>query len=166
VPGGRTTTGKPVTPTRSRQSIEVTTSRRDTDRVAAPTIITVDATAIVRHFELVGVDNDAAAEDYTVDAILEYVQSNERIRGRDNIIASRRAYPGRPTHFSVYRCMKFGATAAVELVMYIQGDQPHPVVAIVDLHGDAISRERIYIADPWPAPEYRASWVEPITRST
>ena len=125
----------------------------------------MDPTAIIRHFELLGVDNDAAAEVYTEDALLEYVQSNERIRGRDNIIASRRAYPGRPTRFSVYRCMTLDATAAVELVMHIQGDEPHPVVAILDLKDDAISRERIYIADPWPAPAYRALWVEPITDS-
>jgi hypothetical protein len=132
----------------------------------AHTITTVDVTAIVRHFELIGVDNDAAAEIYTDDAVLEYVQSNERIRGRDNIIASRRAYPGRPTRFSVYRCLMFGATAAVELVMHIEGDQPHPVVAILDLNGDAISRERIYIAEPWPAPDYREAWAESITDST
>jgi hypothetical protein len=126
----------------------------------------VDATAIMRHFELLGVDNDAAAEIYTDDAVLEYVQGNERIRGRDNIIASRRASPQGPTRFSVYRCMMFGATAAVELVLHIEGQESHPVVAILDLNGDAISRERIYIAEPWASPEYRATWSEPITGPT
>ena len=121
----------------------------------------MDAASIARHFELLGVDNAAAAEIYTEDAVLEYVQSGERIRGRDNITASRQAYPGRPTRFAVHRCAMLGTTAAVELVMTIGDDEPHPVVAILDLRGDAICRERIYIAEPWPAPGYRAAWVEP-----
>jgi hypothetical protein len=123
----------------------------------------VEADAITRHFEHLGIDNVAASEIYTQDAILEDVQSGERIRGRDNITASRQAYPGRPTRFAVHRCTILGSTAAVELVMRIEGDEPHPVVAILDLRGDAISRERIYIAEPWPAPAYRAAWVEPLT---
>lgn len=107
------------------------------------TVDGVDAAAIDRHFELLGVDNVAASEIYTDDAVLEYVQSGERIRGRDNITASRQAYPGRPTRFSVYRRALLGSTAAVELVMRIGDDEPHPVVAILDLHGERISRERI-----------------------
>jgi hypothetical protein len=71
----------------------------------------VDEAAIKRHFELLGIDNVAAAEIYTEDAVLEYVQSNETIRGRVNINASRQAYPGRPTRFSVHRCLVLGATA-------------------------------------------------------
>lgn len=123
----------------------------------------MNAAAITRHFELLGVDNLSASEIYTEDAMLEYVQSGERIRGRDNITASRQAYPGRPTRFSVLRCAMLGTTAAVELVMRIEDDESHPVVAILDLRGDAISRERIYIAEPWPAPAYRAAWAEPLT---
>src|SRR3954453_13653002 len=103
----------------------------------------MDAAAISRPFELLGIDNRAAAEFYNDDAVLEYVQSGERIRGRDNITASRQAYPGQPTRFAVRRCILLGATAAVELVMTIEGDEPHPVVAILDLQDGAISLERI-----------------------
>jgi hypothetical protein len=71
----------------------------------------MDEVAIRRHFELIGRDNAAAAEIYTDDAVLEYVQSGERIRGRDNIIASRDAYPGRPTSFEVHGC--FGDASTV-----------------------------------------------------
>ena len=123
----------------------------------------MDAAAIVKHFELLGIDNRAASEFYTEDASLEYVQSGERIRGRGNITASRDAYPGRPARFTVRRCAVLGSVAAVELVMVIEGDEPHPVVAILDLRGEAISRERIYIAEPWSPPDYRAAWVEPLT---
>jgi hypothetical protein len=68
----------------------------------------VDQHAITRHFELLGFDNVAAAEIYTDDAVLEYVQSRERIRGKPAIIASRQAYPGRSTSFNVRRCIGDG----------------------------------------------------------
>ena len=122
----------------------------------------VDPAALVRHFELLGVDNEAASEIYAEDAVLVYVQSGERIRGRDNITASRLAYPGRPTRFTVRRCTILGAAAVVELGMQV-GDEPHHVVAVLELRDDAITQERIYIAEPWPAPGYRAAWVEPAT---
>lgn len=53
--------------------------------------------ALVAHFEAIGRDAQLAAEIYADDAILEYPQSGERIRGKAGIVASRRAYPGRPT---------------------------------------------------------------------
>jgi len=60
----------------------------------------------------------------------------------------------------VRRSALLGSTAVVELKMDV-GDDPHYVVAVLDLRGDAIAEERIYIAEPWPAPKYRAAWVEP-----
>ena len=122
----------------------------------------MDVAAIERHFELIGRDNRAAAEIYTDDAFLEYVQSHERIRGRDNIIASRDAYPGRPTSFQVHRCIGHATSVAVELTMHIEGDEPHPVVAVLDLRDGLVWRERIYIAEPWEPPAYRAQWIEPM----
>ncbi len=116
--------------------------------------------ALVRHFELIGRDNAAAAEVYAADAVLEYVQSGERIRGRADIIASRDAYPGRPSRFEVHRVVGDGATRTVELTLWIEGDDPHPVVAVLDLRDGLVVRERIYIAEPWEPAEYRAHWVE------
>jgi hypothetical protein len=116
--------------------------------------------AVVRHFELIGRDNAAAAEVYAADAVLEYVQSGERIRGRSNIIASRDAYPGRPSRFEVHRITGDGATRTAEMTLWIEGDDPHPVVAILDLRDGLVMRERIYIAEPWEPAEYRAPWVE------
>jgi SnoaL-like domain len=116
--------------------------------------------AIVRHFELIGQDNVASAEMYAADAVLEYVQSGERIRGRANIIASRDAYPGRPATFEVHRVVGGGDTRTAEITLRFDGTDPHPLVAVLDLHDDLIIRERIYIAEPWDPPEYRAQWVE------
>jgi hypothetical protein len=121
------------------------------------------ANAIRRHFLAIGRDEDEAGEIYAEDAVLEYVQSGERIRGRANIVASRRAYPGRPAPFEVVRSFGTAETQAVELVMHIAGDEPHPVVAILDLEDGRVRRERIYIADPWEPAAYRAQWLEPAT---
>jgi hypothetical protein len=118
------------------------------------------AAALVRHFELIGADNTAAAEVYADDAVLEYVQSGERIRGRADIIASRDAYPGRPSRFEVHRIVGDGATRTAEITLWIEGDDPHPLVAVLDLRDGMVIRERIYIAEPWAPAEYRARWVE------
>jgi hypothetical protein len=122
----------------------------------------MDEEALRRHFELLGVDNGAAAEFYTDDATLEYLPSGELIRGRASIVASRNAYPGRPTHFRMGRYFAAEGRVAVELTMFIEGDVPHPVAAILDVRDGLISRERLYICEPWEAPAYRARWVEPL----
>jgi hypothetical protein len=119
----------------------------------------MDTARITRHYELLGRDNAAAAEIYTEDAVLEYVQSGERIRGRADITASRDAYPGRPTRFEVHRCIGTDDNLAVELTMHIDGDEPHPVAAVLDLRDGLVTRERIYICEPWDPPAYRAQWV-------
>jgi hypothetical protein len=116
--------------------------------------------AIARHFELIGQDNARSAELYAPDAVLEYVQSAERIRGRDNIVASRDAYPGRPASYEVHRVLGTGDTRTVEMTLRFDGTDPHPLVAVLDLRDGLIVHERIYIAEPWDAPEYRAPWVD------
>ena len=90
------------------------------------------AQAIARHFEAIGDDELQAGEIYADDAVLEYVQSGERIRGKANIIASRQAYPGRPTAFELHRSAGTAALQVVELTLRFDGGDPHPVVAILE----------------------------------
>jgi len=118
---------------------------------------------IARHFEAIGKDEGRAGEIYAEDAVLEYVQSGERIRGKANIIASRRAYPGRPAAFEVHRSAGSAEVQVVELTLRYDGGDPHPVVAVLDLRDGQVVRERIYIAETWQPPSYRARWVEPLT---
>ena len=120
------------------------------------------AAAIAEHFAAIGRDEDLAARIYAEDAVLEYPQSNERIRGRASIVATRQAYPGPPAAFEVVRISGAGDVRTVELVLRFGGEEPHPVVAILDFADNLVSRERIYIAEPWEAPEYRRPWAEPI----
>lgn len=114
---------------------------------------------LVRHFESIGRDNAAAGQMYAPDAVLEYVQSGERIRGRDSITASRDAYPGRPASFEVHRIVGGDDTRTAEITLRFDGGDPHPFVAVLDLRDGLIIRERIYIAEPWEPPAYRAQWV-------
>lgn len=117
---------------------------------------------ITRHFEAIGKDEVQAADIYDEEAVLEYVQSGERIRGKANIIASRQAYRGREAAFEVHRSAGTAAVQVVELTLRFDGGDPHPVVAVLDFRDGQVVRERIYIAEPWDAPEYRARWVEPL----
>src|SRR3954453_9928350 len=120
--------------------------------------------AIEAHFIAIGRDGKEAGAIYADDAVLEYVQSGEQIRGRASIVASRTAYPGRPAAFEVLRIVGCGDQWTAELVLHIEGDDPHPVAAILALRDGLVRREALYIAEPWEAPAYRAPWVErPVT---
>jgi hypothetical protein len=77
--------------------------------------------AIEAHFTAIGRDQDEAGEIYADDAVLEYVQSGERIAGRDAIVATRKAYPGRPAAFSVERISGAGKHWAAELILRFDG---------------------------------------------
>ncbi len=113
-----------------------------------------------RHYEALG-RNDAGASDiYAEDAIVEFVHSGERIRGRANIDAAYRAYPGRPVSFEVHRAVCVSDIGVVEMTVRFDGVDPHPVVAVLDLRDDQVVAERRYIAEPGEPAAYRARWVE------
>ena len=116
--------------------------------------------AIAAHFTAIGRDEDEAGAIYADAAVLEYVQSGERIVGRDSIIATRKAYPGRPAAFSIQRISGTGGTWGAELVRRGEGADPHCVAAVLDVQDGKVTREAMYIAEPWEAPAYRAAWVE------
>jgi ketosteroid isomerase-like protein len=118
------------------------------------------ADRLAEHFEAIGKDEVRAAAIYADDAVLEYIQSGERIRGKANIIASRQAYPGRPSRFEVRRSGGSGDLRFVELTQHIEGDRPHPVVAVLEFRDGQCVLERIYTAEPWEPAAYRAQWVE------
>jgi hypothetical protein len=119
---------------------------------------------IADHFQAIGKDEVRAGEIYANDAVLEYPQSGERIRGKANIIASRQAYPGRTAAFEIRRSGGTPELQVVELTLRFERDEPHPVVAVLDFRDGQVVRERIYVAEPWDPPAYRAQWVEPLAR--
>jgi ketosteroid isomerase-like protein len=104
--------------------------------------------------------NDFATEHqiYRADAVLDYPQSGERIRGRANIQASRAAQPNLK-RFTVRRMLGGGDLWVSELVMTYDG-QPSYVVSIMEFDGGEVVHETQYFGDPFEPGPSRAQWVE------
>ena len=115
--------------------------------------------AIAAHFIAIGRDEDEAGAIYADDAVLEYIQSGERSFGRDAIIATRKAYPGRPGAFSVSRISGADGQWVAELVLRFDGEDPHSVAAILDVRDGRVTREA-RTRRALGAPAYRAPWVQ------
>jgi hypothetical protein len=106
-------------------------------------------------------DFETEHEIYCDDAILEYPQSGERIRGRRNIQASRSAQPN-AKRFTVRRMIGNGDLWITELVMTYD-DHPFYVVSIMEFDGaQQVVRETQYFSDPFEPGPSRAQWVEPM----
>lgn len=106
--------------------------------------------------------NDFATEHqvYREDAVLEYPQSGERIRGRLKIQASRAAQPN-AKRFTVRRILGGGDLWISELILTYDGE-PSYVVSIMEFEGVEVARETQYFGDPFEPGPSRAQWVESI----
>ncbi|CAJ1499966.1 nuclear transport factor 2 family protein [[Mycobacterium] holstebronense] len=105
-------------------------------------------------------DFDAEHRIYRADAVLEYPQSGERIRGRDRIQASREAQPN-AKRFTVRRILGTGDLWVSELVLTYDG-QPSYVVSVMEFVAGEVMRETQYFGDPFSPGPSRVQWVEPI----
>ena len=99
---------------------------------------------------------------YHEDAVLDYPQSGERTRGRSNIQNQRANQPNKK-RFTVRRIVGSGDLWVTELILTYDG-KPSCTVSIMEFTGDKVARETQYFADPFPAPAFRAQWVEPIDK--
>jgi len=95
---------------------------------------------------------------YHEDAVLEYPQSGERIRGRANILITRRKQPSNK-RFTVRRIIGSGALWITEYLLTYDG-KPSYTVSIMEFAGEKIARETQYFSDPFEAATWRAQWVE------
>jgi SnoaL-like protein len=116
---------------------------------------------ILEHFEHRGRDELRASALYAEDAVLEFPQGGERIRGRENIIALRSAFPVTVT-FENCRTRGSGDLWVNEYTVHYNGDQPHLVVGLMEFRDGKVAHERIYVTEPWEPPAWRAQWVEPM----
>ncbi len=99
---------------------------------------------------------------YHEDAVLEYPQSGERIRGRRNIQAQRATQPSKK-RFAVRRIIGTGDLWVTEFILTYDG-KPSYTVSIMEFKVDKVARETQYFADPFAAPAWRAQWVERMDR--
>jgi hypothetical protein len=115
--------------------------------------------ALERHWKASDA-NDFGAEHqiYRSDAVLEYPQSGERIRGRQNIQASRAAQPN-DKRFTVRRVLGGGDLWISELVLTYDA-QPYYVVSIMEFEAGKVIRETQYFGEAFEPGSSRAQWVE------
>jgi hypothetical protein len=104
--------------------------------------------------------NDFEAEHriYRDDAVLEYPQSGERIRGRRNIQASRSAQPNQK-RFTVRRILGAADLWVTEFILTYDG-APSYTVSIMEFRDGKVARETQYFGDPFAPGPSRAQWVE------
>jgi hypothetical protein len=103
-------------------------------------------------------DFDVEHQIYREDAVLEYPQSGERIRGRHNIQASRTAQPNQK-RFTVRRIVGAGDLWITEFTLTYDG-QPSYVVSIMELKDGQVARETQYFSDAFAPGPSRAQFVE------
>ena len=119
--------------------------------------------ALERHWTASAAGNqDAEHEIYHDDAIVEYPQSGERIRGRHNVQALRSHHPARPSGFVVRRMLGEGDLWVTEYVITYDG-RPIHTVSIMEFCDGKVVREAQYFADPFEPPAWRTQWVEATT---
>ena len=115
--------------------------------------------ALQRHWEASDASDFEAEHDiYHDDAVLDYPQSGERIRGRHNIQESRCVQPNKK-RFTVRRITGSGDLWVTEFVLAYDGI-PSYAVSIMEFHAGLVAKETQYFADRFdPAPS-RAHLVE------
>ena len=105
-------------------------------------------------------DFDVEHDIYRDDAVLEYPQSGERIRGRRNIQASRVAQPN-TKRFTVRRIVGTGDLWVTEFILTYDG-QPSYTVSVMEFLDGKVARETQYFGDPFEPGPSRAHLVEQI----
>jgi hypothetical protein len=105
-------------------------------------------------------DFETEHQIYREDAVLEYPQSDERMRGRRHIQASRAAQPNQK-RFAVRRILGGGDLWVSEFVLTYDG-QPSYVVSIMEFKEGKVARETQYFGDAFEPGPSRAQWVERI----
>ena len=108
--------------------------------------------ALQRHWEASDAsDFEVEHEIYHEDAVLDYPQSGERIRGRRNIQESRTVQPN-TKRFAVRRMIGSGDLWVTEFVLSYDGI-PSYAVSIMEFRDKMVTNETQYFADRFdPAP--------------
>ena len=115
--------------------------------------------ALDRHWAASDANDFETEHDiYREDAVLDYPQSGERIRGRRNIQSSRTAQPNRK-HFTVRRMIGAGDLWITEFVLTYDG-RPSYTVSIMEFLDGKVARETQYFSDPFEPGPSRAQSVE------
>jgi hypothetical protein len=100
-------------------------------------------------------------EFYHDDIVVEFPQSGERIRGKQNIHELRSHYPTKVT-YKILRVRGDGNLWTTEVIVTYDNDKERPVygIAIMEFRDDKVAHETLYFAYSFEPPEWRSQWVE------
>jgi hypothetical protein len=119
--------------------------------------------ALERHWAASDADDSNAEHAvHRDDAVLEYPQSGESIRGRRNHTNHARPAAEQETLRGA-RITGRGALGVSEYLLSYDG-QPSHTVSILEFSGGRVARETQYFADPFEAGPGRRQWVEMMER--
>lgn len=97
------------------------------------------------------------------DVVVEYPQSGERFRGRDNIARMNEGYTagsGTAPKATLRRVVKPGAWVIESTIDYGDG-VPVSAISILELGADGkVARQTDYFGNPFPAPDWRKPFTE------
>jgi hypothetical protein len=120
---------------------------------------TVVRQLIAEHFAAAGKDEIAAAEIFAEDAVVEWPQSGERIRGKPDIVALHEASPVK-VDFEIRRTIGCDDLWLTEATIRYDGARPTKAVLIMEFREGKVVLETDYFSDPFEPPAYRSTWVE------
>lgn len=122
---------------------------------------------VERFWEAMQSNDFRAAGDLLHDEfVLEWPQSGERIRGRQNFVAVNESYPAEGRwRFTVHRFV-VGEDAVVTDVGVTDGSRADRVVTFHEVEDGSILRQTEFWPDPYKPPGWRAEWVEPLESGT
>jgi hypothetical protein len=92
------------------------------------------------------------------DFVADMPQSGERFASREALREMQRAFPD-PPQISLRRLVGEGDVWVAEATSDYSGRRFHTVL-ILEMRDDRVLRETRYYAEPFEAPEWRASWVQ------
>ena len=125
------------------------------------------AVEVVREFWRLMASNDfdSVAAVLAPEYVLEWPQSNERIRGAERFAAMNREYPAHgPWTFAIHRIVG-NETEAVSDVGVTDGVQTARAISFFTVAGGKIARQVEFWPEPYPAPANRKHWVEPLAET-
>ena len=104
-------------------------------------------------------DVDGMDAVFHEDAVMEWPQSGERVVGGDNRRGIYRSFPQLPK-ISPRRIVGEGDIWVAEATLDYGDGAEYQTVFVFELRDGKIAKETAYWSQPFPAPEWRAAWVE------
>jgi len=104
-------------------------------------------------------DWDAVATMLDEGMVMEWPQSGERFRGRDNAVAAMRSQRVRPEVVGERRLIGSGDVWVVMVPLRYGTDLYH-YVAVLEVEGGRIRRGTGFFGAPFPAQDYRAKYAD------